>query len=98
MIRDGRWKYVHYVGYEPQLYDLESDPHETTDLGTSSEHAEVIAHCESKLRAIVDPEAVNALAFSDQDAMIERHGGLEEVRRRGDFGYTPAPGEEPQFN
>jgi choline-sulfatase len=98
MIRDGRWKYVHYVGYEPQLFDLESDPHEATDLGASSEHAEVIGRCEAKLRTIVDPEAMNALAFSDQDAMIERHGGLEAVRRRGDFGYTPAPGEEPQFN
>lgn len=29
MIRHGRYKYVHYVGYPPQLFDLESDPHET---------------------------------------------------------------------
>ena len=32
MVRFGRWKYVHYEGYRPQLYDLEADPGETRDL------------------------------------------------------------------
>ena len=26
MLRQGRWKYVHYVGHAPQLFDLEADP------------------------------------------------------------------------
>ncbi len=26
MVRKGRWKYVHYVGHRPQLFDLESRP------------------------------------------------------------------------
>lgn len=26
MIRAGKWKYVYYVGYPPQLFDLEGDP------------------------------------------------------------------------
>src|SRR5262249_49946440 len=29
MLRKGRWKYIHYVGYQPQLFDLEADPGET---------------------------------------------------------------------
>ena len=32
MVRFGRYKYVHYEGYRPQLFDLEADPLETRDL------------------------------------------------------------------
>jgi choline-sulfatase len=98
MIRDGKWKYVHYVGEVPQLFDLEADPQEARDLGTSADHGAVLARCEAKLRAIVDPEAVNARAFRDQQARIEANGGLEAIRARGDFGYTPAPGQVPIFD
>ena len=98
MIRDGKWKYVHYVGEVPQLFDLEADPQEARDLGTSADHGDVLARCEAKLRAIVDPEAVNERAFRDQQARIEANGGLEAIRARGDFGYTPAPGQVPTFD
>jgi choline-sulfatase len=98
MIRDDNWKYVHYVGQPPQLFDLESDPHETTDLADVDGHAEQLARCETKLREVVNPEQVNDQAFSDQAEMIERHGGREAVLSRGDFGYTPAPGEQTQFD
>lgn len=97
MIRDGRWKYVHYVGHRPQLFDLEADPHEANDLGESPAHAEVRARLEAELRKIVDPDAVNALAFADQEARIRAYGGEEAIRQRGDFGYTPAPGQTPVF-
>ncbi len=33
MIRTGRWKYLYFKGYRPQLFDLESDPDEFADLG-----------------------------------------------------------------
>ncbi len=43
MIFDGRWKYIRCEGYRPVLFDLETDPHELTDLGASkdAEHAAV---------------------------------------------------------
>jgi len=41
MVRRGRWKLVHYDGFAPQLYDLESDPGEFNDLGGEAAHAEV---------------------------------------------------------
>ena len=33
MVFDGRWKYIHAVGFMPMLYDLVSDPGEMVDLG-----------------------------------------------------------------
>lgn len=91
MLRRGRWKYHHYVGFPPALFDLQTDPEELVDLGASPAHAEVRAEMETALRAICDPEATNALAFADQDALIERHGGLEKASRLGAPGATPPP-------
>ena len=97
MIRQGKWKYVHYVGYPPQLFDLEADPREAVDLGESPAHADIVAAFEAKLRAIVDPEAANKQAFADQVALIAKHGGEAAVKSRGDFSHTPAPGEKVVF-
>jgi choline-sulfatase len=97
MLRKGRWKYVHYVGHQPQLFDLEVDPQEANDLGESPAHATVRAELEEELRNILDPEAVNARAFADQERKIALHGGPEAIKNRGDFGYTPAPGQTPVF-
>lgn len=33
MVRTERWKYVHFTGFPPQLFDLETDPEEFHDLG-----------------------------------------------------------------
>ena len=97
MIRHGRWKYVHHVGYRPELFDLESDLGETTDLAERSEMASVLAECKAALSRICDPEAVSAEAFADQHRRIASYGGREAIMARGDYGYTPAPGEKPAF-
>jgi arylsulfatase A-like enzyme len=41
MVRTDRWKYVYYDGFPPQLFDLENDPEEQHDLGTSAQHATI---------------------------------------------------------
>jgi choline-sulfatase len=95
MIRHGRWKYIHHVGFRPELYDLAADPGETTDLAERSDLTPVLAECEARLRALCDPTAVNAEAFADQRRRIAELGGRDAILARGDFSYTPAPGEKP---
>ncbi len=41
MLRTPKWKYIHYLGYRPQLFDLENDPDEFRDLGAEPGHSEV---------------------------------------------------------
>ena len=82
MIRSGKWKYIHYVDYAPQLFDLDADPDELNDLGEDPAHIEIRTECEAKLRAMLNPEEINAMAFADQAAKIAEHGGVEAILSR----------------
>lgn len=97
MIRHGRYKYVHYVGMRPMLFDLAADPEERTDLATDPAYSARIAECEAALRRVVDPEAVDAHARADQRAMIAHHGGEAAIRARGTFRYSPPPGASATY-
>ncbi len=98
MVRFGRYKYVHYDGYRPQLFNLDADPMETRDLALVRGHDALIAEGERRLRAICDPAEVSARAFNDQERRIKELGGAEAVLKRGSYPYTPAPGEAPRFS
>jgi choline-sulfatase len=97
MIRNGSYKYVKYVGMPPQLFDLDADPQETTDLGSDPRYSGVVADCEARLRSVVDPDAANALAFADQAKRIAALGGREAILARGSFGFSPVPGTKPVY-
>ena len=92
MVRNGRFKYLYYCGYPPMLFDLENDPDERRDLSAVPEFEDALAACDARLRAIVDPEAVDRLAKADQAEMIERLGGKEAVLSRGAVRISPPPG------
>lgn len=98
MLRRGALKYVHYVGMEAQLFDLRTDPWERRNLATDPDYAGPRRECEAALRAVVDPEAVNAQAFTDQAKRIEEVGGREAILARGNYGFTPAPGTQPVYS
>jgi choline-sulfatase len=97
MIRHGRYKYVHYVAYPPQLYDLEADPEELKDLAAEPAHAKVLAECHERLYKICDPAAVDARAKQRQAELLQAAGGRDAVLRRGDLGFTPPPGYPAVF-
>jgi len=94
MLRQLRHKYVYYVGAPPQLFDLEVDPEELVDLGTHSAHAGQRAVFEARLRAILDPQLVDALAKADQARMADHYGGFEMLRQREKMAFTPPPTAE----
>ncbi len=98
MVRFGRYKYVHYEGYRPQLFDLEADPMETRDLALEHGHEVVVAEGERRLREVCDPARVSRQAFDDQERRILELGGREAVLKRGSYPYTPAPGEAPRYS
>ncbi len=91
MLRKGRWKLHHYVGFEPELFDLIADPEEIRDLAADPAYTEVLKELTEELRARVDPDAANVQAFADQAAMIEGYGGLEAALKLGAPGATPPP-------
>ena len=49
MIREKRWKYVHFNLFRPQLFDLDKDPNELNDLGEDPAHAQVRADMQQLL-------------------------------------------------
>ena len=91
MLRKGRWKLHHYVGFPPELFDLTEDPEEMYNLAPEPAMAQTLAMMQAELRAICDPDAVNAQAFADQDALIQRHGGRAAALKLGAPGATPPP-------
>ena len=92
MLRDERWKYVHFHGFPPQLFDLVNDPEERLDLAGDPAYAAHLRRFDAQLRAIVDPEAVEAEAKAAQRRLVERNGGEEAVRAAGPrINFTRAP-------
>ena len=52
MLRRGRWKYIEYVGFKPELFDLNEDPEELCNLVPA--RPEVVSELAATLRTHVD--------------------------------------------
>ena len=91
MVRRGDWKYIYYVGFEPELFNLADDPEEVHNRSGDPTLTEVQASLHEALLAICDPEVTNDLAFADQAALIALHGGREQALKLGAPGATPPP-------
>ena len=95
MIRRGRYKYIYYVGFAPELFDLDADPEERQNLTQDEAHAGTVREFERYLRDIVDPEDADRRAKAAQKALVESRGGPHEVMRNlvTTKNYTPVPSD-----
>jgi choline-sulfatase len=93
MIADARYKYHHYVGLRPELFDLRDDPEELRDLAALPEYASLVASFEARLREMLDPEDVDRRAKADQARLVEAFGGRAAALKTGTPAATPVPVE-----
>jgi choline-sulfatase len=98
MLRDGPYKYMHYVAYRPQLYDLARDPEELRDVAGDPAYADVLERCRRRMFSMFDPREVDARAKRRQAELLARFGGREAALARGDLGFTPAPGTQAEID
>jgi choline-sulfatase len=83
MVRGGPWKYVHHVGFPPQLFDLADDPQERRDVGQDDAHARVRRDLDARLREIVDPDEADRECKADAVVKLAAAGGADAVRAAG---------------
>jgi choline-sulfatase len=93
MLRKGRFKYIYYVGFAPELFDLEADPEESANLAERPEYAATVKTLDTMLREIVDPEDADRRANEAQRRLIESKGGPDQVMANLPTKkmYTPVP-------
>ena len=91
MIRKGRYKLIHYAGFDPELFDLVNDPEETRDLANAPELHSVRKELYGALYSICDPDAVDRQAHADQQALVDSYGGFEIAKTLGAKAATPPP-------
>ena len=97
MLRRGTWKYVHYTGYAPELFDLAHDPEEMVDIAGDPAHAATLAAMAAALRAALapeTPESIDARAKADQARHVAAHGGREAILGQAPIHGSPVPGGE----
>ncbi len=90
MLRKRQWKLVYFSeGFPALLFDMKNDPQELVNLAENPEFTAVKQSMVDSLHEILDPEKVNAMAFADQDKMVEKLGGLDVIRSMQSFNHTP---------
>ena len=98
MVRFKEFKYVHYLNFPDQLFNLKDDPGELNDLAGKPEHAKVIKEARAQLYAMLDPVEIDRRAKARQRELLQRHGGRDAVIARGDLGFSVPPGVTPMFD
>ncbi|MCV6593635.1 MAG: choline-sulfatase [Silicimonas sp.] len=79
MIRRGAFKYIHCDGDPPQLYNLETDPGEVTNLADDPTHAETARAFAEEVAARWDSAALRETVIGSQQARF----GLDRAMAAG---------------
>lgn len=78
MLRKGDYKYIHYVGEQPQLFHLKADPNELTDLAKQENCQEILTQMRADLESLIDPDALEIQSKKAQERLLNAHGGRDE--------------------
>ena len=84
MVFDGRWKYIHAVGFRPMLFDLATDPQEFHDLGGDRRHA---AQCARLREALLTWALRDHARVTMPDARIAAYGDTAQRQAGILIGY-----------
>ena len=71
LIRKGDWKYIHFTGDDPLLFNLKDDPGEFHNLAGNKETADIEKELHGLLKSQVDPDAVTGRAFAEQERVLK---------------------------
>lgn len=80
MVRTRRWKYVHWKGMRPQLFDMLHDPDELVDLGDAPGHDAVRAEMRERL---MEWSLNRKVRTTVDEGVVQRR--TEDWRRNGLF-------------
>lgn len=78
MLRKEQYKYVHYVGERPQLFDLDKDPLEEHDLAQNPECQTILDKLYQELKQTADVDRLELESKAAQKRLLAAHGGEEE--------------------
>jgi len=84
MAFDGRWKYIHAIGFRPLLFDLDGDPRELVDLGAEPRFAEERARLRE---ALLDWALKDHNRITTPDARIDAYPRGQQLRTGIVIGY-----------
>ncbi len=94
MLRRGKWKYIKYMGYQPQLFDLVEDPWEDRDL--AREKPEMVEEMDEILLKNFNCESIDQAAkeydrreFTKWREGAKKDGSYRNTMSRVYSGYGP---------
>ena len=74
MVRTAHWKYVHWLGLRPQLFDLDADPSELCDVGDRTGYEAPKAELRARLFDwLADAKWRTTVSDSDVEARTDAH-------------------------
>ena len=96
MVRRDNWKLIHGPAYPAELYDLDADPHEETNLATAPHAQEVLNRLVAEAEAKWDAAAIQA----DIELSISRRLLVRDAHQAGkppEWDYVTPSGEEGRW-